>query len=61
MKECLDGVLSRMRSELVRRLSADNITDEDGRLVDLDKAILPILDIHGGIASACSEGTARKE
>eukprot|EP00965_Chrysotila_dentata_P033177 1105212-Pleurochrysis_carterae.AAC.1 len=61
MKECLDGVLSRMRSELVRHLSAYNITNEDGRSVDLDKAILPILDIHCGVASACSEGTARKE
>eukprot|EP00965_Chrysotila_dentata_P125490 4148978-Pleurochrysis_carterae.AAC.1 len=50
-----------MRSELVRRLSAYNITDEEGRSVDLNKGILPILDMHRGIASACSEGTARKE
>eukprot|EP00965_Chrysotila_dentata_P160282 5292724-Pleurochrysis_carterae.AAC.1 len=50
-----------MRSELVRRLSSYDITDKKGRKVDLDKAILPIFDIHRGIASASSEGTARKE
>eukprot|EP00965_Chrysotila_dentata_P236276 6201228-Pleurochrysis_carterae.AAC.1 len=49
-----------MREELVRRLSAYTITDENGKNVDLEKAILPIMDVHKGIASAHSEGTARK-
>lgn len=61
VKECFDGVLSRMRDELVRRLSSYEITDKDGCKVNLDKAILPILDVHRGIASAHSESTARKE
>eukprot|EP00965_Chrysotila_dentata_P176869 5841471-Pleurochrysis_carterae.AAC.1 len=50
-----------MQDELVRRLSSYEITDKDGCNVNLDKAILPILDVHRGIASARSESTARKE
>eukprot|EP00965_Chrysotila_dentata_P021017 695574-Pleurochrysis_carterae.AAC.1 len=46
VKNVFDDALLRIRGELVRRLSAYNITDKSGRKVDLDWAILPILDVH---------------
>eukprot|EP00965_Chrysotila_dentata_P002900 93840-Pleurochrysis_carterae.AAC.2 len=62
VKDCFNaGVISNMRGELIRRLSSFNIADKDGNKVDLEKVMLPILDVHRGIASSHSVSTARRE